>query len=124
MRGFNKYSDVASVINNELLYAITHHALILVSKFLEVWEDLGSLAQDDPWIVPARRAIKPLLNRIDVWKSADVSCGRSSVGVLGHPVSVVCRVHIGDAERTRKLPIGLGAIAPARTMGARCCRSG
>jgi NAD(P)-dependent dehydrogenase (short-subunit alcohol dehydrogenase family) len=30
----------------------------------------------------------------------------------------------GDAERARKLPIGEGAIAAGRTMGARCCRSG
>jgi len=36
------------------------------------------------------------------------------------PVSVVC--HVPSASR--KLPIGLGAIAAARTMGARCCRSG
>jgi hypothetical protein len=28
-----------------------------------------------------------------------------------------------DAERTRKLLIGMGAIAAARTMGARWCRS-
>jgi hypothetical protein len=34
------------------------------------------------------------------------------------------RVHTRGAERTRKLPIGLEAIAAARTMGARCCRSG
>lgn len=72
LRGFNKYSDVATAINNELLYGITHHALILVSKFLEVWEDFGALANADSRVVPTRRAMKPLVDRINIWKGFDL----------------------------------------------------
>ena len=40
------------------------------------------------------------------------------------PLAAVLALTSADAEPTRKLPIGWEAIAAARTMGARCCRSG
>ena len=71
LRGFNRYPDAAQAINNELLFGLTHQALILVTKFLEIWDDFGSLAKSDDRVVPMRRILTPAIDRIRVWKGFD-----------------------------------------------------
>lgn len=71
LRGFNRSPDAAKALNNELLFGLSHQALILVTKFLEIWGAFGSLHGDDPRVIPTRRAITPVLDRIRVWKGLD-----------------------------------------------------
>jgi hypothetical protein len=66
-RGFNGVDDVARDINTDLLFGLSNQCLIIVSKFREVWDDFGRLASVDPRIVPTRRAVQPIIDRIDVW---------------------------------------------------------
>lgn len=67
LRGYRDVPDVARDIGENLLFSLMNHALILICKFLEVWDDFGSLARVDSRIVPARRAVQPLIDRIEVW---------------------------------------------------------
>lgn len=71
-RGFNAYPDVAKAINKDLLFSLMNQALIIVSKFLEVWDDFGSLAKPDPRVIPARRAFQPIIDRIRIWQGLDL----------------------------------------------------
>ncbi|MCZ6761266.1 MAG: hypothetical protein O7D29_13005 [Gemmatimonadetes bacterium] len=66
-RGFNSVEDVERDINSELMLGLTNQCLIIVTKFREVWDDFGSVAKDDPRVVLTRRAVQPLVDRIDVW---------------------------------------------------------
>jgi hypothetical protein len=66
-RGLNKVGNLEK-IPSELFFAITQYALLVVAKFIEVWNDFGSLAPKDDRVVPARRALQPLVSRIQVWK--------------------------------------------------------
>ena len=68
IRGFLAYPDLSAAINTDLLFGISNQALIIVTKFLEVWEDSGSLVKSEPKILGLRRALKPLIGRIEVWK--------------------------------------------------------
>lgn len=68
LRGLNNVEDVAKDVNNDLMFALTNQALIIVSKFREVWDDFGSLAKVDDRVIPVRRSLQPLVSRIDVWK--------------------------------------------------------
>jgi hypothetical protein len=68
VRGFNHYPDAAKAINKDLFFSLSNHALIIVSKFLEVWEDSNGFAKSEPRIVPMRKALSPFINRITVWK--------------------------------------------------------
>ena len=69
-RGFNKVPDL-SQLPVELLFGITNHALLVVVKFVEVWDAFGSLAKVDTRVVQARRALQPLVSRIQVWSGFD-----------------------------------------------------
>ena len=81
LRGYYSVDDVARVIPDELMFSLTNHALILVSKFLEVWDDFGSLATAEPRVVPARQAVDPFVSRLLVWKGLETF--RNTV--LAHP---------------------------------------
>jgi hypothetical protein len=70
-RGFNAYPDAATAINEDLLFGLTNQALIIVSKFLEIWNEFGKLAKEESRVVPARRAIQPIVDRIYLWKGLD-----------------------------------------------------
>lgn len=71
LRGYNSVDDVAKRIPDALLFPLTNYGLVLVAKFLEVWDDFGSLAKSETKVVAARRAVGPLTKRIDVWKGFD-----------------------------------------------------
>ena len=58
-------------INDDLMFALSNHALVIVCKFLEIWDDLGSLAQGVPRVIPTRRAVQPLVDRLQIWKGLD-----------------------------------------------------
>ena len=66
-RGFNRAGDISKTINEDLMFGITHQAMIIVSKFLEVWDDFGSLARHEPLVVPTRRALDSIIERINIW---------------------------------------------------------
>jgi hypothetical protein len=68
VRGLNAYDDASTAINTSLWFTLSNHALIIVSKFLEVWQDSGSLAKTEPRIVGVRRALTPLIDRIEIWE--------------------------------------------------------
>ena len=51
-RGFNAYEDVQQSINDHLMFSLTNQALLIVTKFLEVWDGFASLAKTDHRIVP------------------------------------------------------------------------
>lgn len=67
LRGLNQYPDAAATINDALWFTITNQCLLIVSKFLEVWDDFGALAKVDDRIVEVRRSAQPLLDRMAVW---------------------------------------------------------
>ncbi len=71
-RGFNAYPDVAQAVNADLLFGLMNQALIIVSKFLEIWDEFSSLAKGDARVVPARRAIQPAIDRMRVWNGLDL----------------------------------------------------
>jgi hypothetical protein len=68
LRGYYSAGDVAATVPDGLLFSLTNHGLILISKFLEVWDDLGSAAKSVPKAVDVRRAVSPLVDRILVWR--------------------------------------------------------
>lgn len=70
-RGFNGVKDVERDINADLMFGITNQALVIVCKFLEVWDDSGSLAPAEPRIILARRAAQPIIDRIRRWKGLE-----------------------------------------------------
>ena len=70
-RGFNGYEDADEAINRDLWFSLSNQALVIVSKFREVWRGFGSLAKTDARVVPCRRAVQPLVDRIQVWKGLD-----------------------------------------------------
>jgi hypothetical protein len=70
-RGFNGYKDANDAINSALWFSLSNQAIIIVSKFREVWNAFGSLAKSDPRIIPCRRAVQVLVDRMEVWKGLD-----------------------------------------------------
>ena len=68
IRGFLAYPNVGDAINADLLAGLTNQALIIVTKFLEIWDDSGKLAKIEPKIVNLRRALSPIVDRIHVWR--------------------------------------------------------
>ena len=70
-RGFIRYPDAAAAINDDLMFGLTNQALIIVTKFLEVWKASSGLAKTDRRIVLARKAIQPVLDRILIWKGLE-----------------------------------------------------
>lgn len=71
IRGFTA-CDIAEIsINSELMFGLTNQALILVCKFLEVWDSTNALAKGDPRIVDMRRAVRPIIERMRVWPGLD-----------------------------------------------------
>jgi hypothetical protein len=68
MRGINHYPDAAKALNKDIWFSLSNHALIIISKFLEVWDDSNGHAKTDKRIIPMRRALEPILDRILVWK--------------------------------------------------------
>ena len=71
LHGFRRYTNVVEAINDDLLFSLTHQALIIITKFLEVWDDFGSLAIKETRVVPTRKALTPFLDRILIWKGLD-----------------------------------------------------
>lgn len=80
-RGFNGYPDVAKVINEDLLFGLSNQALVVVCKFLEIWDQFGTLVSSEPRVASARRAVQPLIDRMRVWKGLD----RFRNTTLAHP---------------------------------------
>lgn len=70
-RGFNHYDDAAQAINEDLMFNLSNQALIIVSKFLEIWDDFGSLAKSDSRVICTRKAVQPAVDRILVWKGLE-----------------------------------------------------
>lgn len=71
LRGYFSVPDAAAAIPKGLMFSLANHALVIVSKFFEVWDDLGSLASTNQSVVDVRRAVSPLIKRIQVWKGLD-----------------------------------------------------
>jgi hypothetical protein len=71
LRGFHQTGDVAKALNDDLLFSLTNHALIIVCKFLEVWDDFGRIAGTDLRVRDTRRAVQPYIDRIRVWKGLE-----------------------------------------------------
>jgi hypothetical protein len=120
--------DLAEVSVSSRVPVREHDRVWLDGSHPRVDSDVDAVATELPRRVRRELASESrrVLDRPDV--VAALSCGaakgqREAEQGSDIPVSVVCRVHIGDAECTRRPPIGLGAIAAARTMGARCCRN-
>jgi hypothetical protein len=67
LRGFHLTGDVAKIINDDLLFSLCNHAIIIVCKFLEVWNDFGSLARENSRALQLRRAVLPVIDRITIW---------------------------------------------------------
>jgi hypothetical protein len=92
--------SVGKRLNDELLFSLTNHALIVVSKFLEAWDDFGGLAKAHPQIVPLRRALSPLIDRILVWDGLREY--RNTIlahAYLGKRGELVDPWHLHDAHR-------------------------
>ena len=68
LRGYYSVDDVAKVIPDPLMFSLTNHGIILISKFVEVWDDFGTVASQDSRVIPARQAVDPFVKRILVWK--------------------------------------------------------
>lgn len=60
VRGFYVEEGTSSSVNSDLMFGLTNQALILVCKFLEVWDSTSALAKSDPRIVDTRRAVQPI----------------------------------------------------------------
>jgi hypothetical protein len=71
LRGFAQTGDAAKVLNNDLLFSLCNQALIIVCKFLEIWDEFGSLAKDSDLIKGLRGALQPYVDRIRVWKGLE-----------------------------------------------------
>lgn len=71
-RGFNAYPDAATAINEDLMFSLAHQALIIVCKFLEIWDEFGSLAKEDRRVVPMRRALQAIIDRIRIWEGLEI----------------------------------------------------
>lgn len=72
LRGFFSVKDVAESIPDGLIFSLSNHAIILLTKFLDVWNDLGALAASEPRVVEVRRAVAPLVQRIEVWRGIEL----------------------------------------------------
>jgi len=70
-RGLHKTGDAAKALNEELLFLLTSYGLIIVCKFLEIWDRFGALGKDNERIRDVRRAIQPFVDRIRTWKGLD-----------------------------------------------------
>jgi hypothetical protein len=70
-RGLRRVPADSGALNDDLMFALSNHALVIVCKFLEIWDDLGSLAKDYPRVIPTRRAVQPLIDRIRIWRGLD-----------------------------------------------------
>ena len=68
LRGLLAYPNVGDAINADLLFGLSNQALIIVTKFLEIWDDSGKLAKAEPKVINLRRALTPIIDRIHVWK--------------------------------------------------------
>jgi hypothetical protein len=71
LRGFDQTGDVAKNVNEDLLFSLCNHALIIVCKFLEVWDEFGSLAKDSERTRNLRSAIQCYVDRIRIWKGLE-----------------------------------------------------
>ncbi len=67
LRGYFSVPNVAEVIPDGLLFSLANHGLIIVAKFLEVWHDFGTLVPSNGRVLEVRRAVTPLVKRIEVW---------------------------------------------------------
>jgi len=54
-------------LEDDFVFTILNYGMILVSKFLEIWNEFGSLSKTNSRIVEVRRAIQPLIDRIEIW---------------------------------------------------------
>ncbi len=67
LRGYHNTPDVAQDINVELLFSLSNQGLLIVSKFLEIWDPFGSLAKTNQRVREVRKAVQPIIDRIRVW---------------------------------------------------------
>lgn len=74
-------TDIARILNDDLFFSLFNHGKILVCKFLEVWDDFGSLGKTIPRVREVRGAVTPIVDRIKVWPA--LVQFRNSV--LAHP---------------------------------------
>lgn len=81
LRGYFSTGDAAASIPDGLLFSLANQGLILISKFLEVWDDFGRLAKQEPRVASARKAVAPLIGRINVWRG--IRTFRNTI--LAHP---------------------------------------
>ncbi len=72
LRGLNHYRDAAASLNEDILFSLANQASIIICKFLEVWNSTGRHAKTDTRLVPRRRAVQPIVDRISVWKGLDL----------------------------------------------------
>ena len=71
-RGYRRTPDVSRTINGDLLFSLANQSLMIVCKFLEVWDSFGKLSRTDDRIVPMRICAQPIIDRIRIWKDLDV----------------------------------------------------
>jgi len=67
-RGLEHYRNTATPLNGDLLFSVTNQALITIVKFLEVWHATKQHAKSDSRVSRRRRALQPIIDRIEVWK--------------------------------------------------------
>ncbi len=101
IRGFLAYPDVYESINDDLLFGLSNYALIIVSKFLEIWDESGSLVKTERKILPLRRALTPLIDRIRAWKGLrsmrNSSLAHAYLDEDGEPITPWHFIETGEA---------------------------
>lgn len=69
LRGFERTGDDPEVLNDDLLFSLSNQATLIITKFLEVWDDFGGCVPSDPRVLRSRQAVTPIVDRINVWPS-------------------------------------------------------
>ncbi len=72
MCGYRRTPNVNAMINDDLMFSLSNHGLLLVCKFLEIWDSFGSTAKVEPRVVEVRRAAQPIVDRMRIWTGLDV----------------------------------------------------
>ena len=81
-RGLNRVQgDITEILNDDIFFILMNHGLILVSKFLEIWDAFGRLEPEDRRVRQVRKAVMPYVDRIRVWPGL----GQFRNSALAHP---------------------------------------
>ena len=86
-----KGGDITNVLDNNLLFSLMNEAKLIVSKFLEVWEQFGSLGPSDARVREIRRIAQPAADRIKIWPGLR----RFRSNILAHPYLTTSGKFIG-----------------------------